>query len=198
MISEGPFREIGDPKIAAIEGMRKKIESEGKHGILIPEHAVVGDKIPTLIELLKQRKPKINFQDIVFYSLATGILKYQNQKERHNVFRDPTNTEYTYANEAEKNVFVIIKVPYTLKDAMIHSIKTQEEAKKEMSEQELFAITDLKNQIFTGIESIGKLTDLEPIDDKNTTEKEQAIKEILKALKSAVINLETTLDKKNA
>lgn len=85
----GPYREMAtNPETESLERMRKQIEEEGKHGILVPDKIGDNTEIPKFLELLRKNDPK----DIVFYSLATGILR-NNENRQDN----PTKT-YTYKN----------------------------------------------------------------------------------------------------
>ena len=68
----GPYRESVDPKAEALERMRKKIETEGKYGILIAENIKSGDNIPFLDQAIAN---KVNPEDIILYSVAKGRLE---------------------------------------------------------------------------------------------------------------------------
>lgn len=70
----GPYKELFiDVNAEAVERMRKQIEADGKHGILIRENCKKGDETPEFVELLNK---KIKPEDMVFYSPTTGKLEY--------------------------------------------------------------------------------------------------------------------------
>ncbi len=76
-IGGGPYREAVDPNALALENMRKKIEAEGKHGVLLPAEIKLGDEFPELTKLLnKKTKP----EKIALYSPKTGILRLKEEE----------------------------------------------------------------------------------------------------------------------
>ncbi len=85
MTGESPYRKQFDAKAEserkykeAVRKMEKEIAAEGKSfSIQLPEKIKVGDIVPFFEDALKN---KINPKDIVFYSLATGILRYTGQE----------------------------------------------------------------------------------------------------------------------
>lgn len=83
---KGPYREQFDPEAEALktktikdkealEKMEKEIRNEGKFSVHLPENIKSGDLVPLFEDALKQN---IKPEDIVFYSLVTGILRYLN------------------------------------------------------------------------------------------------------------------------
>ena len=61
-------------EVKELEKMEKEIKNEGKFSIRLPETVTKADAVPLFEDALKNN---IDPKDIVFYSLATGILKYQ-------------------------------------------------------------------------------------------------------------------------
>ncbi len=73
----GPYREAADPNAIALENMRKKIETEGKRALLVPEGIKKGDILKEFIGLIDKVSP----EDIVLYSAATGRLELEPRDE---------------------------------------------------------------------------------------------------------------------
>src|SRR5258705_11433794 len=100
MKPEGPYREMNyidtNDQIAAIKKMEKEVSVEGKVSIRLPENMEINDPAPLFAEAIEfGTDPK----DIVFYSLATGILKFRDQG------KGPSKkTFYNYNNPDNKDI----------------------------------------------------------------------------------------------
>ena len=92
----GPYRESANPEAEALERMRKQIETEGKHGVLLTEDINEGDEIPQFTALFKE---KIEPTEIILYSLTTGALEYDQAGSWTDV--------YTFKNKSSTVSFLL-------------------------------------------------------------------------------------------
>ena len=131
MKHEGPYREMPDQDTAAIEKMEKEIRAEGKEGkisIQLPENIKIGDAVPLFADALK--KNKIDPKDIIFYSLATGILKYnrENMYSGGGIIDRVIKKDYIYTSKNDPYAHLTITVEKN--KAKFAAVTTKEDSKK--------------------------------------------------------------------
>ncbi len=96
----GPYRELFvDPNAEALEKMKKEIEAEGNHPILLLDNTEHGDQIPELIKLLKK---KVKPENIAPYSSDTGVLSLTDHWKGRT-----GSTTFKYWNESSGSLLLI-------------------------------------------------------------------------------------------
>jgi hypothetical protein len=171
----GPFRKM-EPLVdasedAAIKKMEKEIADEGKFSIRLPENIEWGKPVPFFEDAIKNN---INPKDIVFYSLATGIVKFNEVT----IIRNPSsnqiqNKKFIYVGKNEPKIKLEIWLEKN--KATFDSINTKEDAEKIRLNEEKrdwsYAVSNLKtsSEKIKGIIKSGKI-DHDLDDLKKTTE----------------------------
>lgn len=127
----GPFRKMEytvdvNGEDAALEKMEKEIAAEGKFSIQLPEDTKGGNDVPLFEDALKKN---IDPKDIVFYSLATGIVKYNDVIEyKGGSFGRIQQKNYSYTSKNDPNIKLIIWVEKN--KATFATVTTKEDSKK--------------------------------------------------------------------
>lgn len=92
----GPYKELFvDVNAEALEKMKKQIEAEGKHAVLIPDELGETGEISEFTRLLNNR---IKPEDIILYSDYRGKLKYR-PEDNESTFDHGNSCEYHYKND---------------------------------------------------------------------------------------------------
>ena len=128
----GPFRKmeriVDTGEDATLQRMEQEIAAEGKFSIQLPEDIKLGNAVPFFADALKN--PDIGPAGVVFYSLATGIVKYD-----HVIVRIAGQTKsYVYKSKADSHIKLMIGVEKN--KAAFESVTTKEDAKKIKSAKE--------------------------------------------------------------
>ena len=158
MKHEGAYRETADQDAAALKKMQKEIaaDEKGLTGIQLPEDIKFGDIVPLFEDALNFNKKKEDNPDgIVFYSLATGILKH----EQNDVYPYAINKEhyYRYANGP---YYLCITLDKNTKKATVTDFSTKEtieELDKIDKNEDQRYLTVAITKIATSIKNINNL-----------------------------------------
>lgn len=129
MEHKGPYREQADTGMETLEKMKKEIAAEGKVGIELPENIAADISVPLFSDALEN---KINPADIVLYSMATGILKYDGKTTLDKTIL------YIYRNHEIDSVWLSLRLfPKKSRPAKILNLFTKAYIeKKEANEKE--------------------------------------------------------------
>ena len=133
-----------DQDAAALEKMKKEIAAENvedkpKLSFELPKNIKIGADVKLFLELFVDaiKNPKFGPENIVFYSLATGILKYDNVITYSNsdfIINRVTSKEYVYASKNDPYINLTISVEKN--KAKITGVTTKEESKKIKEDEE--------------------------------------------------------------
>jgi hypothetical protein len=116
---KGLYRDTDAANADELKKIKKEVAAEGNVGIEIPQNTKAGNLIPVFSDVVKSGG--IGPEDVVFYSLATGILKYTNQE----LDRWTKKISYTYSNPDNRSVQLQIELPKKNNPALIIYISTK-------------------------------------------------------------------------
>lgn len=198
---EGPFRKLLDPKmeglknkIKSLEKMEKEIAAEGRLvGLPLDENITVGAHIP-LFEAALNNDVKLKPEDIAFYSVATGILKYSRQKVQSSevsslYYTNPNN------NNVELDIYLDKEDPLS---ATVFSITTKAKAEKDIKQNKEMQKRDFNSLMLRSESDVQDITQLIkeglPPDNREETNEGRLAK--LKTLRANVKYLDSVLEEK--
>ena len=129
METKGIYRDTTASNAAALEKMKKEIAAEGAEGkikfsIELPEDIKIGAGVLYFGNAIKKNNP----EDIVFYSLATGILKYTN----HGPDQWTKKISYKYNSPNNPSIGLTVELPpKKYFPATISGLSTKADVEKE-------------------------------------------------------------------
>ena len=135
----GPFRKMEYADDTSEEGvalkkMETEIAAEGKFSIRLPEDIKYQDTVPFFEDALKN--PAIGPKDVVFYSLATGVLKYNSVISHPSGPGGGMKQEKTYIYKSKNNPHIELKIWVEKNKATFADITTKIDAEKIKEDKE--------------------------------------------------------------
>ncbi len=135
----GPFRKMEYTSDTSEEGvalqkMEKEIAAEGKFSIRLPEEIKHGEVVPFFEDALKN--PDIGSKGVVFYSLATGILKYNDEMSPPSGPGGEMKQEKTYTYKSKNDPNIELKIWVEKNKATFAGVTTKDDAKKIKGDKE--------------------------------------------------------------
>ena len=125
MENKGPYREGVDLEAEELKKMEEKIGAEGKFSIRLPEKIKIGAGVLYFGDAIKKN---INPKDIIFYSLATGILKYTD----HGPDQWTKKISYRYNSLDNPSIGLTVELPpKKYYPAIISDLSTKADIEKE-------------------------------------------------------------------
>ncbi|TSC83910.1 MAG: hypothetical protein G01um101413_713 [Parcubacteria group bacterium Gr01-1014_13] len=185
----GPFRKmegiVDTSEDAILQRMEKEIAAEGKFSIRLTEGIKYKDAFPLFADAIKNN---IDPKDIIFYSLATGIMKYDNVIEYtpNGILGRVQGKKYIYKSKDDS--YIELRIWVEKNKATFDSLTTKEDVEKIKRKQEkedwYTANYELKDNIGKIKKMIKAGINMELDDLKNNTESLlQTINEKLKEKK---------------
>lgn len=151
---EGPYREMSDLEAEELKKMEKEIAAEGdKFSIQLPENIKIGGGVMLFGDAIKNG---FEPEKIVFYSLATGILRYRS----HNPDMWTKKNIYKYCDPKKSTVRLAVELPLKkYYPAIISSLSTKttvEADEKRLREYQKQALINNINKFKQNIQEIKK------------------------------------------
>lgn len=196
MKHEGPYRKDVDLEAKELEQMEKEVRTEGKFSIQLPKSIKIGAGAILFGDALKNN---IDPKNIVFYSLATGILTYAG----HEVDKWTKKNIYSYRNSENPALRLAVEVPQKKYfPAIISSLSTKatiEAEAKWLRENRKRVLINYMNKSEQNIQGIKKLVENDgkfPLGYALDEELKQVYVTELKELRTNVKLLLETIDDK--
>ena len=123
MVEGGPYRKPATtPDQHRLQEMEREIKKADKFSIFLPENIREGDLLPLFKTLVETKSDlKVNAEDIILYSLTTGILRYTETKH----IAEGINY-YHYTGGEKPIIELVISLNTNLDQAAIISLSAQD------------------------------------------------------------------------
>ncbi len=148
--TRGTYRDEFASKAEALKEMEKEIANEGKFSIQLTKNTKEEDAIPLFEDAIKNN---IKPEDIIFYSIATGVLKYSHYDT------DKLNQIGYYRFENPANSDIHLTVRWRKKEshpATIFGLSTKAEVEAKNKKSENLSKENQKRQLIGSMDMFEK------------------------------------------